>query len=129
LKVVELLGVRLDYAGIVNAVRDERLCVPILAVGSIAEVAIRFAPLSPFKVRIFFGESVECIDGIKWSFDLTDLIASVMKFSCAIFLSNFMIGKRKRHSGVRKYALFTDRIRKVLAPISTRGRGKRNGSH
>src|SRR5271166_2285475 len=66
LSVVQLLGVCLDYAGIAYAVRDKRFCVPVLTVGSIAEIPIRFAPLFPFKVRIFFGESVECIDGVKW---------------------------------------------------------------
>ena len=45
-----------------------------------------------------------------------------MKLSCAIFLSNFMIGKSKRHSGVRKYALFANGIMRVLPSMVAEGR-------
>ena len=42
-----------------------------------------------------------------------------------MFLSNFMIGKRKRHSGVRKYALFTNRMMRVLPTMAALGKGRK----
>ena len=40
-----------------------------------------------------------------------------------MFLSNFMISKRKRHSGVRKYALLANRMMRVLAFMAAYGGG------